>query len=66
MCIIVTGCPTVPNVNANFNFTSLVPRITGSDGSYMICVTLPRNRSGLLKFRIESGNDTEDVHIRVS
>lgn len=57
---------TPPIVNANFGYRSLVPRITGVDGTYMICVTLPRNQRGVLSFRIESGNDFDYAFVRVS
>lgn len=65
VCILVTGCPTVPVVDASFGLKSLPVRITGSKGAYMICVTLPRGEKGELDFRISSGGDTEYAGISV-
>lgn len=65
VCILVTGCTTVPTVSASIGYIDLPTRITGADGAYMICVTVPRGETGRLYFRIYSGNDHQVARVAV-
>lgn len=65
VCVVVTGCTTPPTVKASLGTMSLVPRITGSDGQYLVCVTLPPGKKGILDFRIMAGNDADTIDIGV-
>lgn len=56
-CITVSGCATIPVVSAKLNGVDRTVRVTGKDGTYTICVDLPRGDKGRLHLRISSGND---------
>lgn len=65
VCITVTGSPTVPVVSADIGAKSLVTRVTGGKGTYLICVTVPRGMKGILEITIGTGTDYETVDIGV-
>lgn len=65
VCITVTGSPTIPIVSADIGAKSLVTRVTGGKGTYVICVTVPRGMRGLLEITIGAGSDYETVDIGV-
>jgi hypothetical protein len=58
VCITVSGCTTPPVVTATFNTKSLVTRTTsGPNGTYLVCVNLPRGERGIISFSISAGDD---------
>lgn len=65
ICILVTGCPQPPTGIGTIGTVSIKGRVTGANGSYMICYQLPRNVEGALVLIVSCGIETDRVAVSV-